>query len=296
MIKEILITSLTGRGSVVMKDRAYKGYWLDTTNWGQVQGTHQTYSFPDQVGESIASTTIEKRPLSIIGWVVEGGTKDMRQRCDFLNSFFSPVEDYTLEYEGKKIVFRPDASIQYPPDPLHNNELVRKFMLTGTIAYPLFTDKTDTAAAFDSTGKLFRFPNSFGRAAPVVFGTRSTTYSVEVNNPGGFTTWITAKFTFSGAVEDPEIKNFTTGEVLRVKRPFTRGEVLEISTKDGSKYMRLTTAEGHVENILKNWDFRTDWVHLAPGRNMLALGCKDLEQRANMSVTVFFTPVYLEVE
>ncbi len=25
MIKEILITSLTGRGSVVMKDRAYKG-------------------------------------------------------------------------------------------------------------------------------------------------------------------------------------------------------------------------------------------------------------------------------
>ena len=163
MIKEILITSLTGRGSVVMKDRAYKGYWLDTTNWGQVQGTHQTYSFPDQVGESIASTTIEKRPLSIIGWVVEGGTKDMRQRCDFLNSFFSPVEDYTLEYEGKKIVFRPDASIQYPPDPLHNNELVRKFMLTGTIAYPLFTDKTDTAAAFDSTGKLFRFPNSFGR-------------------------------------------------------------------------------------------------------------------------------------
>lgn len=296
MIKEILITSLTGRGSVVMKDRAYKGYWLDTTDWGQVQGTHQTYSFPNQVGESIASTTVEKRPLSIMGWVVEGGTKDLRQRCDFLNSFFSPTEDYTLEYENHKIVFRPDSSIQYPPDPLHNNEKVRKFMLTATVAYPLFTDKADTAAGFDSTGKLFRFPNSFGREAPVVFGSRSTTYSVEVNNPGGFATWITAKFIFSGTVENPQIKNLTTGQTLGINRQFLRGEVLELSTKDGEKYMRLTTAEGLRENILKNWDFRTDWIQLAPGRNMLALGCKDLEQRANMSVTVYFTPLYLEVQ
>lgn len=296
MIKEILITSMTGRGSVVMQDRAYKGYWLDTTDWGQVQGMHQTYSFPDQVGESIASTTIEKRPLSITGWVVEGGTKDLQQRCDFLNSFFSPTEDYTLEYEGKKIVFRPDSSIQYPPDPLHNNELIRKFMLSATMAYPLFTDQSDTAAAFDSTGKLFRFPNSFGREAPVVFGSRSTTYSVEVNNPGGFSTWITAKLIFSGVVEDPQIKNLTTGRTLGVTGQFTRGEVLEISTKDGAKYMRLTTADGLQENILKNWDFRTDWIQLTPGRNMLALGCKDLDQRANMSVTVYFTPLYLEVQ
>lgn len=296
MIQEIIITSLTGRGSVVMRDREYKGYWLDTTDWGQVQGTHQTYSFPDQVGESIASTTVEKRSLSITGWVVDSKRKDLQQRCDFLNSFFSPTEDYTLEYKGKKIVFRPDSSIQYPPDPRHNNEIVRKFMLTATMAYPLFTDQTDTAAAFDSTGKLFRFPNSFGRETPVVFGTRSTTYSVEVNNPGGFSTWITAKFNFSGLVEDPQIKNLTTGELLGVKRQFVRGEVLEVSTKDGAKYMRLTTPEGGSENILKNWDFNTDWLQLAPGRNMLALGCKDLEQRANMSVTVYFTPLYLEVQ
>lgn len=296
MIKEITITSLTGRGSVTMRDRNYKGYWLGPVDWGAVQGTHQTYSFPDQVGESIASTTVEKRALSVTGWVVDGGTKDLQLRCDFLNSFFSPVEDYTLEYQGKKLQFRPDSSIRYSPEYIKNNEKVRRFLLQATCAYPLFTDQSDTGAAFDSTGKLFRFPNSFGREAPVVFGTRSTTYSVEVNNPGGFATWITAKFTFSGVVEDPQIKNLTTGEVLGVNRRFTRGEVLELSTKDGSKYMRLTTAEGIRENILKNWDFRTDWLQLAPGRNMLALGCKDLEQRANMSVAVYFTPLYLEVE
>ena len=58
MIEEIKITSLSGRGSLSIKKGEYWNYWLGPVDWGQVQGQHQTYSYPTQVGESIVSTTI----------------------------------------------------------------------------------------------------------------------------------------------------------------------------------------------------------------------------------------------
>lgn len=296
MINEITITSLSGRGSVTMRTQDYEGFWLGPVDWGQVSGTHQTYRSPNQLGETVASTTVEPRPLSITGWVIDAGTGGLGQRCDFLNAFFSPVEDYSLEYRGRKIGFRPDASVKYGRTRKENNEKKRKFLIQATCPYPLFTDLADTAAAFDASGKLFRFPNNFGRQAPALFGTRNQTYTLEVNNSGGFQTWITAKLRFSGTVENPQIKNLTTGQSLRVLRRFGRGESLTLSTMPDRQFLRLETAEGQTVNILKNWDITTGWIQLNPGRNTLALGCEDLDQRAAMSVTVFFTPLYMEIE
>ena len=298
MIEEITIISLSGRGSVTMKDRDYKEYWLGPVDWGQVSGTHQTYQYYNQVGEEIVGTTVEKRSLSIPGWVVDGGTGDLRQRCDVLNSFISPVEDYELVYEGKKIQFRPDKSIIYSPEYIKNNEKVRRFLIQATCPYPLFTDKQDTAAAFDSSGKLFRFPQNFGRQAPVVFGSQKKTYSVEVNNAGGFQTGMIIKLRFSGEVKNPRVKNLTTEGMIGVNRTFTRGESLEISTLPGKKSMILTAADGKQQNMMRYRDINTTWTKmlLAPGRNLLALDCDDLDQRDAMSVTVFYTPLYLEVQ
>lgn len=298
MIKEIKITSLTGRGSVTMKDRDYKEYWLGPVDWGRVQGEHQTYEYYNQVGQKIVGTKVGERSLSIIGWVVDGGAGDLRRRCDFLNAFISPVEDYILEYQGKKIQFRPDASIGYGKDKLKNNELVRQFLITATMPYPLFSDAQNTASAFDSSGKLFRFPQNFGRTAPVVFGSQKKTYSVEVHNAGGFQTGMLIKLRFSGEVQNPRIKNLTTEGMAGVRRTFNRGETLEIDTAPGKKKMLLTTADGKEQNIMKYRDVNTTWrkMLLAPGRNLLTLDCDSLDQRAAMSVTVFYTPLYLEVE
>ena len=296
MIDEIKITSLSGRGSVTMKIRDYTGYWLGTVDWGQVQGQHQTYKYYNQVGENIVSTTVDSRPLSITGWMVEAGAGDLQSRCDFLNAFLSPVEDYELEYKDRKIQFRPDCSIAYGRPYLQNNNKVRRFLIQATCPYPLFTGLHDTAAPFDSTGKLFRFPTNFGQLAPLVFATLDKTYSVEINNSGGFSAGITAMLKFSGEVVNPRIKNLTTGKLIGVRRTFQRGERLEISTTPGSKHMTLWTQDGGRENLIKYRDVRTSWLQLEPGRNLLALDCDDLDQRGSMTVTVYFTKRSLEVE
>lgn len=297
MIDSIKITSLSGRGSVDMRTEDYRGYWLGPVDWGQVQGQHQGYSYYNQVGESIISTTVLTRELSIAGWVVDsGGGESLQSRCDFLNSFISPVEDYMLEYKGKKIQFRPDCSIVYSREYIRNNEKVRRFLIQATCPYPLFTDQEDTATGFDSSWKRFRFPTGFGKVKPLVFAITSKAYSAEIQNSGGFATGLTAVIRFTGAVQSPRLKNLTTDKMIGVTKTFSQGERLEISTSPGNKHMTLYKANGEAENLIKYRDYRTNWIQLVPGTNLLALDCDDLDQRANMDVTIYFTPLYLEVE
>lgn len=296
MIEEIAITSLSGRGSVTMKTRDYQGYWLGPVDWGQVQGQHNTYSYYNQIGESIVSTSLLSRPISITGWVIDGGLDTLQARCDTLNAFISPSEDYVLEYKDRKIQFRPDYSIKYSREYKQNNRLIRQFLIQGTAPYPLFTGLTDTVVTFDFSGKLFRFPTNFGRVSPLVFGTINKTFSTEAYNPGGFQTGIVATIKFSGTVVNPRIKNLTTGKFIGVNRTFGDGERVELSTAIGNKYITLRAADGSTENLIKYRDYQTTWIQLEPGGNLLALDCDDLDQRNNMDVVVRFTPLFLEVE
>ena len=296
MITEIKITSLSGRGTLFLRNGEYWGYWLGPVDWGQVQGQHQTYNYYNQVGKSIVDTTVGTRPLSITGWVVDGEGK-IQDRCDFLNSFISPMEDYELEYKGKKIGFRPDISVAYSREYIKNNEKVRRFLIQGTCPFPLFTDQSDTAVPFQQTGNRFVFPTNFGQLEPLVFAVTGQAYSIHINNRGGFSTGFIVRIRFSGEVQNPQIKNLTTGKMVGVNGTFARGEQLEISTVPGNKHMTLWSEDGQKVNLIKYRDVRTSFdTHLQPGDNHIALDCADLDQRASMDVTLYYTPLYLEVE
>lgn len=295
MIEEITITSLSGRGTLFLKNREYFGYWLGPVDWGQVSGQHQTYNYLNQIGESIVSTTVGTRPLSITGWVVDGNG-EIQDRCDYLNSFISPVEDYELEYKGKKIQFRPDISVAYSPEYSKNNEKVRRFLIQGTCPYPLFTDSTDTEVSFDQTGKMFHFPTDWGQSESLVFAVVGKAYNVTVNNQGGFSTGFIVRIRFSGEVRNPKIWNMTTGKYIGVNRAFARGDQLEFSTVPGSKHITLWGEDGSKTDLIKYRDYQTSWIQLQPGENLIAVDCDDLDQRNSMEVTLYYTPLYLEVE
>lgn len=296
MIDEITINSLSGRGSVNMKTRDYAGYWLGPVDWGQVQGQHHTYKYYNQVGSSIVGTSVQERHLSIPGWVVDAGGGTLQERCDFLNTFISPVEDYELWYKGKKIQFRPDISVAYSPEYMKNNEKVRRFLIQATCPFPLFTDLEDLEVFFEQSTKLFKFPTDFGRKTPIIFATSDKSYNVNINNKGGFASGVIVRIRFTGVVANPRVHNLTTGKLDGVNRTFERGEQLEISTVSGSKHMYMWTTDGEQIDLIKYRDIRTSWIQLRPGDNRIAVDCDDLDQRNNMDVTLYYTPLYLEVE
>lgn len=296
MIDEITITSLSGRGSVTMRTKDYKGYWLGRVDWGQAEGVHQTYSAYNQIGQSITSTSLESRALSIPGWVIEDADGSMVRRCEFLNSFISPVEDYILEYHGRKIQFRPDSSVVYSRELETDNALLRKFLIQATCAFPLFSNTADTIVPFDFSTKQFRFPTDFGQATPIIFATTERLYNTRITNPGGFSTGVTIRIDFIGNVTNPKIRDLQTNQAIGVDGSFVSGDRLTIVTTQGNKSMTLRKSDETTQNVIKNRSIDTVWLQLKPGMNIWALECSDLSQRANMTVQVAFTPLYLEVE
>lgn len=296
MIDEITITSLSGRGSVFMRTKDYSSYWLGPVDWGQVSGTHNTYRYYNQVGANIVSTTIGTRPLSITGWVVDAGAGDLRERCDFLNTFISPVENYELEYKDRKIQFRPDSSVIYSREYMKNNEKVRRFLIQATCSFPLFSDVSDTEVPFESNSRMFRFPTKFGRENPLVFSVVGSSYNVSVENRGGFSAGFIVRIKFSGGVYGPYIANLDTGDSIGVNHTFSNGDQLEICTIPGEKHITLRKSDGGEENLLKQRAVNTVWFQLSPGINHISVGCQDNAQRSNMSVTLYYSTLYLEVE
>lgn len=296
MIEEITITSLAGRGSVTMRTRDAEGYWLGRVDWGQAEGSHQTYSAYNQIGETITSTQLGTRPLTIPGWVIENTDGSLLQRCEFLDSFISPVEDYELEYNGRKIRFRPDNSVIYSREMSTNNKLLRKFMIQATCPFPLFSRIEDLITPFDFSTKKFKFPTDFGRAAPLLFGVTEKVYNTVLNNPGGFASGVTIDIRFTGTVQNPRVRDMATGEFAGVKYTFQPGERLILSTVTGSKSITLEKADGEEINLIKHRDVDMSWIQLTPGSSTWALECEDLSQRDAMQVAVSFTPLYLEVE
>lgn len=295
MIEHIRIESLSNGESIEIGMDGYQEYWLESVDWGQAKGNHNTYAMFNQVGDIITSTGILSRPLSITGWVIDDATP-LRTRCNFLNRFLSPAADYRLKFEKYQIGFRPDTSVIYGRDHTVNNVKMRQFLIQGICPQPLFSEIESQAVPFDFSTKRFRFPTDFGQAASVIFALTEKVYNTQIYNPGGFATGVTIEFKFVGNVTNPKVRDLKTNKLIGVDRSFVSGDRLTIVTTSGKKSMTVKHADDSVENLIKYRNVHTSWLQLAPGSNTWALECSNLDERANMQVQVRFQSLHLEVE
>ena len=294
MIKAITITSQTGRGSIEMVYGDRRAYWLDDVDWEQLKGSHSTYSYYNQVGESIVSTAIGSRAISITGFVCEY-SDSLQDRCDFLNTYFSPLEDYWLEFGDYKIAFRPDASITWSRTHRENNRKGRKFLIQGTASNPLFQSANATAETFFETQKAFVFPSAFGSAEPLIYGIMADNTETVISLTGGFETGVTVEISFSSAVTNPKVYNLTVGKYIVVDYSFEAGDVLEICTVPGDKHITLNSG-GTITNLMRYRNVGTSWWMLQPGDNTLSLGCDDETELGGMNASIYYTTLFQEVE
>ena len=295
MIDQITIES-ESRGTIEMVRGTRLGYYLDDVEFAKPDVNHNTYSYSNQVGASIASTSVGERDITIRGYVLEIGQNTLQDRCDALNDYFSPLEDYTLHYKGWKMKFRPDGPIIWAREFKSNNMGGRSFMLQATAAFPLFSKTENTAVTFDSEEKLFHFPTSFGSDTPFAFSVTSEVYGVDVFNDGGADTGIIGQITFTGSVTNPRLVNRTLGKYVGVNHTFAAGEVLEISTISGDKHITLIDSGGQTVNLMKKRDVGTTWWQLIPGINAVSFTCEDVTEIGSMSVVLYYAPLRWEVE
>lgn len=295
MIEHITMESLSSGERIEIGMDGYQEYWLERVDWGQATGSHNTYSLFNQVGESIVSTSLPPRSLSVTGWVVDDSTP-LRTRCSFLNRFISPMSDYLLKFEKYQIGFRPDASVIYGREYTVNNIKMRQFLIQATCPQPVFSETIEQRVPFDFSTKRFRFPTDFGQTAPILFALTEKVYNTKIHNPGGFSVGVTIDIAFIGNVTNPGVRDLRTNKFIGVDKSFVSGDRITIVTIPGKKSMTVKHQDDSVENLIKYRNVQTSWLQLAPGNNTWALECSNLEERANMQVHVLFHPVHLEVE
>ncbi len=219
MIEHIAIESLSNGERIEIGMDGHQEYWLERVDWGQVAGSHNTYSLFNQVGESIVSTSMSPRPLSVMGWVVDDSTP-LRTRCSFLNRFISPASDYLLKFEKYQIGFRPDASVIYGREHTVNNIKMRQFLIQATCPQPLFSETIEQMVPFDFSTKRFRFPTEFGQTEPILFALTEKVYNTKIHNPGGFSVGVTIDIAFIGNVTNPGVRDLRTNKFIGVDKSF----------------------------------------------------------------------------
>lgn len=297
MIDEITLTNKATGKTIILGKNGWQEFWLENIDWGQIEGSHNVYSSYNVPGDTVISTRILTRPVSITGWIISDITKSVDERAAVLNKFISPEYDYTIGYDKYQLEFKPDTSIVYGRGNHQvSNDQMRKFQIVGTSHKPFFEEKSATKSLFEDIEKTFVFPTDFGYEEPLIFGIFNQAGSKLINNTGSCAVGVLIHIEFTDTVTNPRIQDLSTLEYIQVNTDFVNGDILEINTENGNKSIQVAHANGSTEDYLRYRDPSMTWLKLNPGYNDWNLSASLDGMVQNMSVSVTFTPRHLEVE
>lgn len=293
MIESIVLTNTTTLQSILL-DKEISELVLDEVDLGTVKGTHHSYSYLNQVGVYIDSTTLGDRTVSISGWVIGDTYEELLLNKKVLNHLVNPMHSIDVIYKDRyKLTFKPDYSVQYSVSYEENNEVLCKFLIQGTCPDPMFTTKDRIFSLIASTTPEFRFPLIIPKTTGVIMGLRKQSLVVTLSNDGDIKTGLSIEVSCSGTVVNPQITNLDTQETIRVNKTLVSGEQLIISTASGEKHIK-GVLNGTEYNYFKYMDFDSSWIQLQVGENRLKYTAES--GISNLSVSVSFLPRYLEVQ
>lgn len=309
MIEKIVLKNLTSGVELPIAREETVDYVLNYVDWGSVQGSQYTYKFAKQVGVYVASTSLETRPVSIVGWIVAENEDVMTKRKAKLNSFVNPQEEIQIEYKNKYLIFSPETSIQYSrEEQKDNNEVVAKFKISGTAANPLFFDLDSSSVLSSRFEPTFHFPLIINQEdlkdsddpkqkhdkPTIVFGAKEKNKLILITNTGSVPVGMNIRMKATNGVLNPVITNINTQEFFKVNKNLEHNEEVEIETTIGSKHIYGKVEFGEWKNYFKYRDFNSTWFQLATGDNVFQYDADSGVD--NLQISIVFRNGYLEVE
>lgn len=298
VVDKITLRRVSDSSKIIIDSDRFSGYIPEEVNWGTIKGTHYTYKYPGQVGESLMSTSLGTRDVEIIGWVVATTELEMTTLKNSLNTFISPQEPIDLLYGSYTLQFSPDNTVRYSVNISENNEVICKFQITGIAHDPLFKDSSENHLLFATTQGMFHFPLIISPELDeggVIFGARTDSLIADVINRGAVSTGIRVVFKAKGTLVNPRLIKIDTQETISIKKVLIAGEEVEVNTNIGSKYVIGRLSE--VSEYTNYFVYRTldsKWLDLQPGKNSFRYDADDGID--NLEVFIYFQDKYLEVQ
>lgn len=297
MVERIILKRVKNQEELVLDMVSTPNYILKSVDWGSIKGTHHSYKYVNQVGESITNTSLGTRPIEIEGWVVADNEGHMTELKKKLNYFINPQEEMTLLYSDYKINFVPDETVKYSAGIAENNEVFCKFQIVGTAPNPLFSNDFETRATFVTTTPSFHFPLIMASNLPdkgIVFGKRTASLIVNLTNKGSVAVGMKIVFKANGTIVNPSLINVNTQEEFTINKTLVSGEEIEINTSIGEKRVRGKIGNTDFVNYFMYKSIDSSWLQLEVGGNLFRYNAE--EGIDNLDVFVYFHNQYLEVQ
>lgn len=282
-------------------------YILNTVDWGQVESTHHSYKYVNQIGVYVTGTSLETRDVVVSGWIIAGTENQMSERKRMLNSFVNPQQPIELKYKEYVLEFLPDKSIKYSATINDNNEVICKFEIAGIAPNPLFRENIQHKVTAAAIRGMFHFPFIIGCGneelgnegnldngyPTVMFGLKEPSLIVDVYNKGSVSVGMELVFRSTGTVSNPSFINVRTQEYFKINKTLVAGEEIRINTNIGEKKI-IGTLNGVSHNYFKYYDLDSVWLQLAVGDNFFRY---DADSNLDaLECYVYFYNRYLEVQ
>lgn len=280
-------------------------YILGVTDWNAAQGKHHTHKFFNQVGVTVSSTSLEERDIEIQGWVIAETEHDMARRKQVLNNFVNPRQKMLLSYKSFNLEFLPTQSIRYTPALVENNEVICRFVITGTAHDPRWADANETTVPAASTIPTFHFPLIVAPqphdippeppypAGGVVFGYRQPNLYITIRNDSSVPVGMRILFRAYGTLTNPRLINVTTGEYFGLNIEMHGGDSATAITELGQKKV-FGTIDGERRNLFPYRDIGSSWLQLEVGDNVFTYSTDS--GMDNLDIYINYFNRYLEVQ
>lgn len=297
MVENITLRNMATNAVLELDKVTTPYYILESATWGEVEGTHHSYKYVNQVGVYVTGTSLGTREVEVVGWIIADTEAQMTDRKSMLNRFVNPQQTIEMSYSKYRLKFLPNSSIKYSTTVVENNEVVCKFKIPGMAADPLFKDDHEDKVSAASTKAMFHFPliinKSTQKPPTVMFGVREPSLIVNVFNSGAVGTGMRIVFKALGTLTGPSLINVYSQEYFKLNKTMYAGEIVEVTTTIGEKKV-VAHINGVEMNYFRYRDLDSTWLQLDVGDNLFRY---DADAGIdNLEVYIYFSNKYLEVQ
>lgn len=269
-------------------------------DWGNVPVNHHTYNYPNQVGDSISSSKINNRDVTITGYAYymlnedelnyyrtleeknEYAYERIKEKKELLNNLINPQDDMRIIIGDYYLEGRPSASPKFGINEGENNTYFCKFLINIFCANPMFHKNTEVVTILSGEEGAFHFPFIL-TPNKYILGIRVNYLMLLVNNEGNATIGGKIILEAKDEIVNPTVTNMVTGEEIKINKTMAIGEKIIINTQDGENRGIFGYINGVEYDYLKYWDFNNDWIKFEQGRNTIGY---TTENHAEVSLDV----------
>lgn len=240
--------------------------------------TQQAYG---QDGESWLDSIVRSRFITIETTIIYKTEEEKLQLLDKLSRAFDVKKPITLQYENGE--FKKEMVAEVRKSPYFDFDMSRdvmtqeKILIHLTATNPFWLDIKESVREMKAWIGGFSFPLSF----PKRFAENGK--NIVIENKGNVATPLVIEF--YGPAENPEVKNVTTGEYIKVLKNLLKGEKLNITTAFGNKKVELVKEDGSVTNAFGYIDLNSTFFGLEVGNNTLEYSADSGEDEAKVEIS-----------